>query len=191
MVHDLSFIDRRQTTAHNYALASIVILTSLLALMGGLAVRQLLNRWIRLLVGDISHRRFDDEAETSKFSLPVLTRVRQVLEELEASQRLEIDFRENWTPQALQQVVREQLESPSMFVVSNREPYIHNLGPDGAPVVQVPASGMVTAIEPIMRACSGTWIAHGAVRPTAWSWMRWTTSAFHRRILPIRCGACG
>jgi trehalose 6-phosphate synthase/phosphatase len=162
IAQDLGFIDRRETTAHNYALASIVILTSLLALMGGLAVRQLLNRWIRLLVGDISQRRFDDEAETSKFSLPVLTRVRQVLGELEASQRLEIDFRENWTPQALQQVVREQLESPSMFVVSNREPYIHSLGPDGAPVVQLPASGMVTAIEPIMRACSGTWIAHGA-----------------------------
>jgi len=162
MVHDLGFIDRRQTAAHNYALASIVILTSLLALMGGLAVRQLLNRWIRLLVGDISQRRLDDEAETSKFSLPLLTRVREALEELEASQRLEIDFRENWTPQALQQVVREQLESPAMLVVSNREPYVHNLGPDGAPVVEFPASGMVTAIEPIMRACSGTWVAHGS-----------------------------
>ncbi|MFO1402880.1 MAG: trehalose-6-phosphate synthase [Steroidobacteraceae bacterium] len=46
--------------------------------------------------------------------------------------------------------------------MSNREPYIHNLGSDGRPVVQVPASGMVTAIEPIMRACSGTWIAHGS-----------------------------
>jgi trehalose-6-phosphate synthase len=28
--------------------------------------------------------------------------------------------------------------------------------------VQVPASGMVTALEPIMRACSGVWVAHGA-----------------------------
>jgi trehalose 6-phosphate synthase len=49
-----------------------------------------------------------------------------------------------------------------MYVVSNREPYIHNLGSDGAAIMQVPASGMVTAIEPIMRACSGTWIAHGS-----------------------------
>jgi trehalose 6-phosphate synthase len=48
-----------------------------------------------------------------------------------------------------------------MFAVSNREPYIHNRGPDG-PVVQVPASGMVTALEPIMRACEGTWVAHGS-----------------------------
>jgi trehalose-6-phosphate synthase len=46
--------------------------------------------------------------------------------------------------------------------VSNREPYIHNRGPDGRPVVQVPASGMVTALEPIIRACSGVWVAHGS-----------------------------
>ena len=28
--------------------------------------------------------------------------------------------------------------------------------------VQRPASGLVTALEPVMRACSGTWIAHGS-----------------------------
>jgi trehalose 6-phosphate synthase len=49
-----------------------------------------------------------------------------------------------------------------MLIVSNREPYIHNRGADGRPVVQVPASGMVTALEPVVRACSGTWIAHGS-----------------------------
>jgi trehalose-6-phosphate synthase len=49
-----------------------------------------------------------------------------------------------------------------MIVVSNREPYIHNRGDDGRPLVQFPASGMVTALEPIVRACAGTWIAHGS-----------------------------
>jgi len=29
-------------------------------------------------------------------------------------------------------------------------------------VVKRPASGLVTAVEPVMRACSGTWIAHGS-----------------------------
>jgi trehalose-6-phosphate synthase len=162
LVHDLSFIDRRQSTAQNFMLAAVVIAASILAILGGLGVRLLLNRWIRLLLGDISSRRFLDDAESSRSSMPVLRRVRQVLRELEANQRLEIDFRENWTPQALQHVVREQLESCQMLVVSNREPYIHNLGSDRSPVAQVPASGMVTAIEPIMRACSGTWIAHGS-----------------------------
>jgi trehalose 6-phosphate synthase len=28
--------------------------------------------------------------------------------------------------------------------------------------IQMPASGLVTALEPVMRACSGTWVAHGS-----------------------------
>jgi trehalose 6-phosphate synthase len=162
IVHDLSFIDRRQTTARNFVLAFALLASCALAVLAGFGVRLLLNRWIRVLVGDISRRRFLDDAESSRSSMPVLLEVRQALRELEASQRLEIEFQENWTPQALQQVVRNHLESCPMLVVSNREPYIHNLDGANRPVVQVPASGMVTAIEPIMRACSGTWIAHGS-----------------------------
>lgn len=48
-----------------------------------------------------------------------------------------------------------------MLVVSNREPYIHVRGKSGIEVRR-PASGLVTAVEPVMRACSGTWIAHGS-----------------------------
>ncbi len=47
------------------------------------------------------------------------------------------------------------------IVVSNREPYIHQRRGDRIEV-QRPASGLVTALEPIMRACSGTWVAHGS-----------------------------
>ncbi len=162
LVHDLSFIDRRQTAARNFVLAVIVSAACALALLVGLGLRLLLNRWIRLLVGDISSRRFLDDAKSSRTTLPVLLQVRQALRELETTQRLEIEFHENWTPQALQQVVRAHLQSCPMIVVSNREPYIHNADAAGQPVIQVPASGMVTAIEPIMRACSGTWIAHGS-----------------------------
>jgi trehalose 6-phosphate synthase len=162
LVHDLGFIDRRQTTARNFMLAIIVFAAALLAILGGLGVRVLLNRWVRLLLGDMRSRRFLDDAQSDLSSAPVLMQVRNMLRELEANQRLEIEFHENWTPQALQQVVREQLDGCVMLVVSNREPYIHNRDQGGNTVVQVPASGMVTAIEPIMRACSGTWIAHGS-----------------------------
>jgi trehalose-6-phosphate synthase len=162
IVHDLGFIDRRQTTARNFILAFTLLAASALAFVVAFAIRSLLQRWIRLLVGDISSRRFLDDAESSGASLPVLMEVRQALRDLEASQRLEIGFQENWTPQALQQVVREHLKGCPMLVVSNREPYIHNRDASGRTVVQVPASGMVTVIEPMMRACSGTWIAHGS-----------------------------
>jgi hypothetical protein len=55
-----------------------------------------------------------------------------------------------------------ELTGSQVIVVSNREPYIHNRGADGRVALQRPASGMVTALEPIMRACGGTWIAHGS-----------------------------
>jgi trehalose 6-phosphate synthase/phosphatase len=162
VVHDLGFIDRRQSAARNFLLGAAVLVAATLAALFGFGVRLLLNRWIRLLVGDISRRRFLDDARSAGGSLPVLLEVREALRELEASQRLEIEFQENWTPHALQLVVREHLESCRMIVVSNREPCIHNEGADGRTIVQFPASGMVTAIEPVMRACSGTWIAHGS-----------------------------
>ncbi len=162
MLHDLSFVDRRQRTARDFMLVfagiSILLLALLIVLMAWLQVR----RWAQMLIGDIRGRRWLDNAKSPRYSLPILSQVRQVLAEAEEKQRLEIDFRENWTPQALQQVVREHLDSAQVIIVSNREPYIHNFDAEHRPIVQVPASGMVTALEPIMRACSGVWVAHGA-----------------------------
>ncbi|HEY2684249.1 MAG TPA: trehalose-6-phosphate synthase [Steroidobacteraceae bacterium] len=162
MVHDLSFADRRQRTARDFLLVFIGISVVLLALLIVLFAWLQLRRWMQVLIGDIRGKRFRENAHSPRASMPILSQVREVLAEAEARQRLEIDFRENWTPQALQQVVRDHLNSAQVIVVSNREPYIHNLDADGKPIVQVPASGMVTALEPVMRACSGVWVAHGA-----------------------------
>ncbi|MBC7984392.1 MAG: trehalose-6-phosphate synthase [Candidatus Obscuribacterales bacterium] len=161
IVQDLSFIDRRQSTARSYVLAFVGVFASIVALLVGFTAWLLVRRWVKVLVGDIRGLRFLDDAESPSASRPILSQVRKVLREIEHNQRLEIDFHENWTPQALQQVVKEHLGSPEMFVVSNRQPYVHTATLNG-PIVQVPASGMVTALEPIMRACSGTWVAHGS-----------------------------
>lgn len=48
-----------------------------------------------------------------------------------------------------------------LVVLSNREPYAHETGSDGKTYVQRPASGLVTGVEPVLRACGGTWIAYG------------------------------
>ncbi len=162
MIHDLSFVDRRQRTARDFVLVFVGIAVLLLALLIVLVAWLQLRRWAEILIGDIRGKRYRDNAQSSSESLPILSEVRQVLAEAEERQRLEIDFRENWTPQALQQVVREHLNSAQVIIVSNREPYIHNFDANHDVVVQVPASGMVTALEPIMRACSGVWVAHGA-----------------------------
>jgi trehalose 6-phosphate synthase/phosphatase len=162
MLHDLSFVDRRQRTARDFVLVFVGISVLLLALLVVLVAWLQLRRWVEILIGDIRGKRFRDDAKSPRSSMPILSQVRKVLAEAEAQQRLEIDFRENWTPQALRQVVRDHLHSAQVIIVSNREPYIHNFDADHRPVMQVPASGMVTALEPVMRACSGVWVAHGA-----------------------------
>jgi trehalose 6-phosphate synthase len=65
-----------------------------------------------------------------------------------------------WTPERLKEEVKRLLANRSITVVSNREPYMHiHAGKEIKYIV--PASGMVTALEPILKACGGLWIASG------------------------------
>jgi len=151
-----------QTIWRKFAFAFISVTALVLALLVALLAWWLLRRWVALLISDIRGGRFFEDAWSPRFSQPILSQVRKVLREVEETQRREIDYRENWTPQALQQVVKEQLQSEQIIVVSNRQPYSHMRDADNQLRVQLPASGMVTALEPIMRACSGVWVAHGS-----------------------------
>jgi alpha,alpha-trehalose-phosphate synthase [UDP-forming] len=82
-------------------------------------------------------------------------------ESAEKEARLREAGESTWTAERLSVHVRGKLDSSRLFVVSNREPYMHVKEGKAAKVV-VPASGLVTALEPILRACDGTWIAHGS-----------------------------
>jgi trehalose 6-phosphate synthase len=66
-----------------------------------------------------------------------------------------------WTEQRLKQFIRALFDGQALFVVSNREPLSH-IRQNGRIVAQTPASGVVTAMEPVMRACGGVWLAHGS-----------------------------
>jgi alpha,alpha-trehalose-phosphate synthase [UDP-forming] len=66
-----------------------------------------------------------------------------------------------WTAERLSVHVRGRLADSRLFVVANREPYIHRRQGKGVEAI-VPASGLVTALEPVLRACDGTWVAHGS-----------------------------
>jgi len=66
-----------------------------------------------------------------------------------------------WTADRLAEHVRELLGNRKLLVLSNREPYVHIRQGNVSQCI-VPPSGVVTAIEPILQACDGTWIAHGS-----------------------------
>jgi trehalose 6-phosphate synthase len=65
-----------------------------------------------------------------------------------------------WTRESLLGLVQEKLRDYLFIVVSNREPYIHTYS--GREIVaQIPASGLTVALDPVMQACGGTWVAYG------------------------------
>ena len=66
-----------------------------------------------------------------------------------------------WTPDRLRVFILSKLNGSRLFAVSNREPYEHKR--QGNSVTwSVPASGLVTALEPVLRASDGTWIAQAS-----------------------------
>jgi trehalose 6-phosphate synthase len=87
-----------------------------------------------------------------------LTRARAAAER---EARLRLRGESVWTEERLKQFVQMRLESRPIFIVSNREPVSH-VADGGAIREQQPASGLVTALEPIMIACGGVWVAHGS-----------------------------
>ncbi|TMQ16830.1 MAG: trehalose-6-phosphate synthase [Candidatus Rokuibacteriota bacterium] len=75
--------------------------------------------------------------------------------------RLRLSGESLWTEERLKQFVEIRFGERPIYIVSNREPLSHVR--EGRAIVEVqPASGLVTALEPIMLACGGVWVAHGS-----------------------------
>jgi trehalose-6-phosphate synthase len=81
----------------------------------------------------------------------------------EEEARLRESNASTWTAERLRVSLRDKLRDQPLFVVSNREPYMHVFNEkDKSISMIVPASGVVTALEPVLLACNGTWIANGS-----------------------------
>lgn len=65
-----------------------------------------------------------------------------------------------WNREGLQQAAADKIGGQKFIIVSNREPYIHVYADEGIRCI-TPASGMTVALDPVIRACGGTWIAAG------------------------------
>jgi len=173
LFHDAAYIqDRlwqiwRNTFIRLLVQALLISLTTLLivrwTLIGPIA--RMAERIKRLRRGDLT-----DSSSLSREDLlsPLATEVTQMAESLSAARaaaeeeaRLRQAGDSLWTPELLKEHLRAKLQGRSIIVVSNREPYIHLRRGKRIECV-VPASGLVTALEPVLAACEGTWIAHGS-----------------------------
>lgn len=94
-----------------------------------------------------------------------ITGIAKAMEEAKAIAQEEARLRTSaesiWTPERLNEEMKQLLQNKKLIVVSNREPYMHiHTGREIQCIM--PASGMVTALEPILKACGGLWIASGS-----------------------------
>jgi len=162
LVHDLSFVARRSEETRKYLYLFFIGLGLTVALITVVIAQLSWRGWVQglraLMRGEGLFRSSDrlDKAELR----PIAGDLRMLIRDLEADHRARDPEQLAWTPETLRAIVRDDLRGHQVIVVSNREPYIH-VRREHQIAVWRPASGVVTALEPIMRACSGTWLAHG------------------------------
>ncbi len=162
LLHDLRFIELRSRDTQFYLIALIAGLGFVIALITVVVAQISWRGWVQgaraVMRGEGLVRPWSIPTPEV---VPVATELRSRLRDLEDDYRRAIRADLDWTPDRLRALLRSQLHGDDVIVVSNREPYLHEREAGGV-VVRQPASGLVTALEPVMRACSGTWIAHGS-----------------------------
>lgn len=161
LVHDLSFAEQRADQAKTWLLTALIAVALAGAALAGIVALMVVRNWMKGIRRAVEDVRSGNMATGDADRAGLGGELKRLVSELAETQRSIDTTYTNWNPDALRLILSQQLPGTQIMVVSNREPYIHNRGDDGVKL-QVPASGLVAAIEPVMRACGGTWIAHGS-----------------------------
>ena len=163
LLQDMSFVTRRSEEARRLLFYFFVALGLAIALITVIIAQLSWRGWVQglraLLHGEGILR--PSPASTVPELRPIARDLGDLIRDLERQYRPLDGSQRIWDQDALRATLRRELHGNDVIVVANREPYIHIRTPAGVHV-QRPASGLVTALEPVMRACSGTWIAHGS-----------------------------
>jgi trehalose 6-phosphate synthase len=158
LVHDLSFLDaRREATPATCSWGCSSSCRVGAALVTVLAARLAWRGWTLELQRALSG---GAPGPSHEFQ-PLVRDVRSLVERL--AREREGEARAGpWSPERLRSTLRSHLQGER--VVDAREPRALHPRERAARASEVlhPASGLVTALEPVMRACSGVWVAHGS-----------------------------
>lgn len=173
LIHDTSYIERQVTYTLRDALLNALIQTLLISLLALVLVRWTFTgpltrtaKWVRTLrTGQPNPPPALLQGEIMEQLHHEVTHLARDLHSARAAAEVEARLRDSnvslWTAERLRVSLRDRLQDQPLFVVSNREPYMHVH--DGRDIkTLVPASGVVTALEPVLLACNGTWVANGS-----------------------------
>jgi len=169
--HDVGYISEHRFGIWRRALASAGTQAILIVAITLLIIRSSLGKPLGRMAQWLREQRAGGGAGSTPPRLrifdPLIDEVAQLATSLNAARAAaeeEARLREAadsvWTPERLRVSVQSKLNGSRLFVVSNREPYEHTRRGNSI-ICSVPASGLVTALEPVLRACDGTWVAQG------------------------------
>ncbi|MGD0267740.1 MAG: trehalose-6-phosphate synthase [Candidatus Sulfotelmatobacter sp.] len=173
VVHDATYIRAQSLRVWRAAFLRVLVQVFLIVLITLLIVRWSIAgpiaraaQWMRALrTGRISSRQQMPDLDIFR---PLAWEVATLAESLsqarsaaENEARLREASESMWTADRLAVQIQTRLGGSRLFVVSNREPYMHQHNGKSIDVV-VPPSGLVSALAPVLNACDGTWIAHGS-----------------------------
>jgi trehalose-6-phosphate synthase len=167
--HNVGYIARPVWRHALLSLLQTLLIVGLTLLLVNWSLGKPLHRmaeWLRALrTGDGNAAAAPPPHE--KLFQPLTTEVKQLATSLhvaraaaEEEARLRDASLDHWTAERLRIFTQNKLNGSRLFAVSNREPYEHSRQSGGI-VWSVPPSGLVTALEPVLRSCDGTWIAQG------------------------------
>jgi alpha,alpha-trehalose-phosphate synthase [UDP-forming] len=173
VVHDAAYIQRQLSRIWVLTFERVLVQMILISLVTLVVVRWSITGAVTKLAAWMKRVRsggFDVSAAAPKADLfePIAAEVKTMVRHLSAAKtaaEMEARLRQAresiWTPERLKESVKGMLKGRPLFVVSNREPYMH-VHRERKMEVVVPPGGLVTALEPVLRAAGGTWIAHGS-----------------------------
>jgi trehalose 6-phosphate synthase len=161
VAHDLDVVEQREHDARLYVTATMAAVAAGFAILTTVLALALRRSWMQSL-----RRALEENARPAAGAGPLAgqpagdRQIDALLADIRLRGRFTHGVSAKWSPDSLRHLLHDELPGAQVIIVSNREPYIHNRV-DGEIRLQIPASGLVSALEPVMRACRGVWIAHG------------------------------
>jgi trehalose 6-phosphate synthase len=147
--------------------ALVISLVTLLIVRWGILspVNKVID-WVKAArTGNLEHLKTKPRVHFLEPLYKEITGIAKAMQEAKAIAQEEARLRTTaesiWTPERLNEEMKQLLQNKKLVVVSNREPYMHIRSGKEIQCI-MPASGMVTALEPILKACGGLWIASGS-----------------------------
>lgn len=175
IVQNASYIDNRLQDIWMNTLFRLLLQIMFLSVVVILAFRWIISKPIQGLVTSVHELRLNKSQHVSTalpphpLFTPLFREVSSMQQSLikarlAASEEAKLSLEKidsPWTEERLKEFTKDILKQRTVVAVSNLEPYIHTK--EGNEIaVHTPASGLITAIEPVMEATGGIWIAHGS-----------------------------